>query len=67
MKVMWTESAYGHGKVDKKSGVIHDVKILGLQSRNGRRYLPEEKETYVTDGGFLRMFESTATASCGAT
>lgn len=41
MKVKWTESAYGHGKVDKKSGVIHDVKILGLQSRNGRSYLPE--------------------------
>jgi hypothetical protein len=28
-------------RVDRKSGVIRGVKILGLASRNGRRYLPE--------------------------
>jgi hypothetical protein len=28
-------------RVDRQSGVIRGVKILGLQSRNGRSYLPE--------------------------
>ncbi len=28
-------------RVDARTGVIHGVKILGLQSRNGRTYLPE--------------------------
>jgi hypothetical protein len=28
-------------RVDRESGIIHGVKILGLQSRNGRTYLPE--------------------------
>jgi len=28
-------------RVDRRHGVIHGVKILGLQSRNGRSYLPE--------------------------
>ena len=28
-------------RVDARLGVIHGVKILGLQSRNGRTYLPE--------------------------
>jgi hypothetical protein len=28
-------------RVDRQSGVIHGVKVLGLESRNGRTYLPE--------------------------
>ena len=28
-------------RVDRKSGVIRGVKLLGLESRNGRSYLPE--------------------------
>ena len=28
-------------RVDRQAGVIRGVKILGLQSRNGRTYLPE--------------------------
>jgi hypothetical protein len=28
-------------RVDREAGVIHDVRILGLQSLNKRRYLPE--------------------------
>lgn len=27
--------------VDREQGIIHGVKVLGLQSRNGRSYLPE--------------------------
>jgi hypothetical protein len=29
------------GRVDRAAGVIHGVKVLGLQSANGRTYLPE--------------------------
>jgi hypothetical protein len=28
-------------RVDRTAGIIRGVKILGLTSRNGRRYLPE--------------------------
>src|SRR4030065_870408 len=28
-------------RVDRQSGVIRGVKVLGLESRNGRSYLPE--------------------------
>ncbi len=28
-------------RVDRQAGIIHGVKILGLESRNGRRYPPE--------------------------
>jgi hypothetical protein len=28
-------------RVDRESGVIHGVKLLGLESRNGRSYLPD--------------------------
>jgi hypothetical protein len=28
-------------RVDRQAGVIHGVKVLGLESRNGRSYLPE--------------------------
>ena len=37
----WTEAAYGSGKVDREAGLIRGVKVLGLQSRNRRSYLPE--------------------------
>jgi len=30
--------------VDREAGVIHDVKVLGQRSANGRRYLPEAIE-----------------------
>ncbi len=32
---------FKRGRVDAENGVIYDVKILGLVSENGRRYLPE--------------------------
>jgi hypothetical protein len=28
-------------RIDRQAGVIHGVKVLGLESRNGRSYLPE--------------------------
>jgi hypothetical protein len=28
-------------RVDREAGVIRGVKVLGLESRNGRTYLPE--------------------------
>jgi hypothetical protein len=28
-------------RVDRQTGVIHGIKVLGLESRNGRTYLPE--------------------------
>lgn len=34
-------NASGSLKVDRKHGVIRNVKVLGLVSENGRRYLPE--------------------------
>lgn len=34
-------NASGDLKVDRKHGVIRNVKVLGLVSENGRRYLPE--------------------------
>lgn len=39
MKVQLLELAFSESlRVDKESGVIHDVKILGRDSRNGRKY-----------------------------
>lgn len=35
------EEAYSGGKVDREAGVIRGVKVLGLESRNRRRYLKE--------------------------
>ena len=35
------------GRVDREAGVVHDVKVLGLRSANGRRYLPEAIEKAV--------------------
>ncbi len=37
----WTESTTGFERVDREAGVIRGVKILGLVSRNGYRYLRE--------------------------
>jgi len=34
-------------RIDRVAGVIHGVKILGLQSRNGRTYLPEALQAAV--------------------
>lgn len=35
-------------KVDRKSGTIYNVKILGFESENGRRYLPEAVKAAVS-------------------
>ena len=36
-----TEIAQVAGTVDRQAGVVRNVKIIGLESRNGRTYLPE--------------------------
>jgi hypothetical protein len=35
------ESANGYDRIDRESGVIYGVRVLGLKSKNGREYLRE--------------------------
>lgn len=35
------ESSSGYDRIDREAGIIHGVKILGLESKNKRRYLQE--------------------------
>lgn len=39
-KASWTESAVGHQEINEDDGIIVGVKVIGLQSRNGRKYRP---------------------------
>lgn len=36
-----TERVSGHGSIERENGIIRDVRIVGLVSKNGRRYLRE--------------------------
>ncbi len=35
------EQQTGRGRIDREAGIIHDVKVMGLKSRNRREYLRE--------------------------
>lgn len=37
----WTEAVEGFDRIDEESGIIRGVRILGLESKNGRDYLRE--------------------------
>lgn len=41
MAKQFTEQQTGRGRIDREAGIIHDVKVLGLKSRNRREYLRE--------------------------
>ena len=43
----WQENASGFASIDRDAGVIRGVKVLGLKSKNGRRYLREAVESAV--------------------
>jgi hypothetical protein len=43
----WQESTSGFTRVDREARVIRGVKVLGLESKNGRRYLKEAAEKAV--------------------
>lgn len=41
MSKSFREQLTGGGRIDREAGIIHDVKVLGLKSSNGREYLRE--------------------------
>jgi len=43
----WQESTTGFTTIDREAGVIRGVKVLGLQSKNKRRYLKEAAEAAI--------------------
>lgn len=43
----WLESAVGIERVDRAAKVIRGVRVLGLQSRNGRTYRPEAADAAI--------------------